>query len=412
MTSFLSRNLHPDSANSVHKLPPDASIADASRGEDIEMTPVAGSSSGNGDHATHDYTEGATPIEINQALVNARRSRRDSQYSTYYDGGGDGDGSMFSGPGHSVNPSSVSRMSRIEMGRRSSDMRTRTRRQSVQSGRLSLTRSISRGSAGGDGESRVFADDESGGDLYASDGGEDDIASSRRKRRRRSTSPPPRSMFGNLANLFSTRAESPPPRGGRRSRSRASSRISGRSRRSDAVSEQALLSDDDGEERWGYSSGEEDSEEEGPGIDNASITASMQYDSDFHEDNEDESRIPLLDMDPLFGGEARVDMEMSTLLEPPPLGPPSRQTIYIEDEDSTVRFVGYEAVPSRVWIWRLGCILSCGILALFGHWFPNLWLRWVTKERAFIDIKDGFVVVEVSESLWQEERALTFEGRI
>ncbi|KAJ2916792.1 hypothetical protein MD484_g3663, partial [Candolleomyces efflorescens] len=122
----------------------------------------------------------------------------------------------------------------------------------------------------------------------------------------------------------------------------------------------------------------------------------MEYDSDHHSIEEGNPHLPMLDYDPVFGGESRIDMEMSfTLTEPPPEGPPSRQTIFLADEDSTVRFIGYEAIPWRSTCWKLGCFLSAGLLALFGHWFPNLWLRWVTQEKAFIDSKrDGFVVVE------------------
>ncbi|KAF8894948.1 Ca-transporting ATPase [Gymnopilus junonius] len=83
-----------------------------------------------------------------------------------------------------------------------------------------------------------------------------------------------------------------------------------------------------------------------------------------------------------------------TLLEPPPQGPPSRQTIYIPDEDSTIRFVGYEAIYWRVWLWRISCILTFGILGLLGQWFPYLWLRWVAREKAFVDTHGGFLVVE------------------
>jgi cation-transporting ATPase 13A3/4/5 len=81
-------------------------------------------------------------------------------------------------------------------------------------------------------------------------------------------------------------------------------------------------------------------------------------------------------------------------MNPPPLGPPSRQQIYIEDDDSTIRLVGYEVVPWRQWVWRLGCLITLGILGLLGHWFPRLWIRFVAHEKAFRDINGGFVVVE------------------
>jgi len=70
--------------------------------------------------SNYDYTEGASAIDISDAVSNSRRSRRDSQYSLPYD---DQQGTMFDGPGHSVVPSSVSRMSidRPRSRRRSED---------------------------------------------------------------------------------------------------------------------------------------------------------------------------------------------------------------------------------------------------------------------------------------------------
>ncbi|GAW05440.1 Ca-transporting ATPase [Lentinula edodes] len=90
-------------------------------------------------------------------------------------------------------------------------------------------------------------------------------------------------------------------------------------------------------------------------------------------------------------------MEFSfTEMEPPPPGPPSRQQIHIEEDDSTIRLVGYEIILWRQWLWRASCILTFGILGLLGNWFPRLWLGFVTHEKAFINIKQGFVVVESS----------------
>jgi cation-transporting ATPase 13A3/4/5 len=159
--------------------------------------------------------------------------------------------------------------------------------------------------------------------------------------------------------------------------------------------------DDDEEERWGYSSAEEESDEPSDDMrDNASISASMAYDSEPSTPTKPTQNLPLLAMDSVLGGEARIDMDVSfTLLDPPPPGPPSRQAIHIADEDTTIRFIGYEAVRWRTWLWNLGCVLSLGILALLGHWFPRLWLRWVAREQAFIDSHNGFVVVEVCDFL-------------
>ncbi|PCH43850.1 Ca-transporting ATPase [Wolfiporia cocos MD-104 SS10] len=81
-------------------------------------------------------------------------------------------------------------------------------------------------------------------------------------------------------------------------------------------------------------------------------------------------------------------------LGPPPPGPPSRQTLFLADEDAHVRVIGYEAVFWRRSAWRLACVLTGGVLALLGHWFPRLWLKAVARERAFGDKGADFVVVE------------------
>jgi cation-transporting ATPase 13A3/4/5 len=120
----------------------------------------------------------------------------------------------------------------------------------------------------------------------------------------------------------------------------------------------------------------------------------MQYDSD--PPSPHSGFLPVLAFDPLFGDDARIDMDMPPEPDSPaPPGPPSRQTIYIADEDSTIRFIGYETVLWRQRLWRFGCVITIGILGLLGHWFPRLWLRWVAHEKAFKDTKNGFVVVEV-----------------
>ncbi|TDL26307.1 Ca-transporting ATPase [Rickenella mellea] len=82
------------------------------------------------------------------------------------------------------------------------------------------------------------------------------------------------------------------------------------------------------------------------------------------------------------------------LLDPPPPGPPSRQTIFLADEDISVRFIGYETMYWRQWAWRVGCITTFGVLGLFGHWLPRIWLRWVAQEKAFADPRTNFIVVE------------------
>jgi cation-transporting ATPase 13A3/4/5 len=57
--------------------------------------------------------------------------------------------------------------------------------------------------------------------------------------------------------------------------------------------------------------------------------------------------------------------------------------------------VGYDTIWWRQLLWRFSCVVTFGALGLLGHWFPQLWLRWVAREKAFQDAADGFVVVEV-----------------
>ena len=372
----------------------------------FEMTPMAGSSKD--PDPTYDYTEGASPYDINQAIDITRRARRDSQYSTYY-----GDGDVFSGPGQTAHPSSVSRMSRSELGRRSSDTwLSLPRRKSIESGNSHRQRRDSR-------ESQVSRQSMEGEHGYHVDEDENNVllnedstsSMDKRKKRHRSPSPPTRSsVFGGLAHLFGRAEPADSPVLGRRPSISQRSSISRHSRsgRSDVVSENALDTDDEEEERWGYSSGEEESEDNSQHsmeamLDTTSIT-SMEYDSDPPSSGETNQNLPLLNLDPVFRGEARIEMDTGfTLLEPPPPGLPSRQTIYISDEDSTVRFVGYEIIAWRIWLWRSCCVLTFGILGLLGHWFPHLWLRWTARERAFIESHNGFLVVEVG-APWSEHQ--------
>ena len=361
---------------------------------------VAPSSS---DGPSHDYTEGASPLDIQQAIADANRSRRDSRY------GEDGD-NMFDGPGHSVNPSSVSRMTLRDHGRRSSNFSrgSMSRRRSEDSvGRNEQARSRSRrdsidtrdGTENGD-----WSDHELSGDE--GEGGE---PSRPRGRRRKSSSSPVAqrgSVFENIANIFGRsvpQTESPTrsrraSMSSRTSRSRLLRRHG--SRRSDLSSDYAVsdMSEDDGEERWGYSSNEEDEDSEAEETDVASVVSLAHSGSDMEIGSRPPSpgpTLPLLAGDPIFGSEARIEMGGLEPLPPPPAGPPSRQTLYIADEDAHIRVIGYEPIPWRQRLWWLSCICTFGVLGLIGRWFPRLWLRWVTGERAFVDIKDGFVVVEV-----------------
>lgn len=333
----------------------------------------------------HDYTEGASAVDIDAVVTNTRRARRDSRHSQLY--GEDGQGAMFDGPGHSAIPSSVSRMSLDRFGgRRSSDWGGR---------RMGSQDSVNRSRRGSGGS--VVSDARSEAISYNGEGSEEEVSIRRGRHLRRSSPPAQRAtVFENLANLFGRSATDEPSR--RRHslshRSTASSRHSRWGRRSDAGSEHAL-SDDEGEERWGYSSGEEDDDDSAVGSGGAMDTSDLDYES--YPTSPTGASLPLLSGDPVFGDETRIDMDVSLDdMDPAPPGPPSRQTIYIPDEDSSIRFVGYETILWRQFLWRFLCILTFGILGLLGHWFPHMWLKWVAVEKAFIDSKRGFVVVEVN----------------
>jgi cation-transporting P-type ATPase 13A2 len=346
---------------------------------------------------SHDYTEGASILDIDSALANSRRLRRDSQFSTLY--GDDDEGTTFAGPAQFANPSSVSRMPFIESRRTSSDSWSRTRRKS----RDSMTeRHTSRRSSMDSQVSRQSVEGEHEEDAHEEHALIDDRLSGRS--RRISISPTRKAgVFGNLSHLFGRTGTADTTHERRLSisqQSYASTSQHLRRSRSDVGSDHALVSDEEDVERWGYSSGEEESD--GDSVqsmaiaDNVSVSASMEYDSAPPSPSNASYGIPLMTSDPIFGGEARLDMETPfTLPDKPPPGPPSRQIIYLSDDDTTIQFVGYESVPWRLWIWRVGCLLTFGGLALLGRWFPGLWLRWVAREKAFLESRDGFVVIQV-----------------
>jgi cation-transporting P-type ATPase 13A2 len=348
----------------------------------------------------HDYTEGATATDIEAALANSHRSRRDSQ-STH-----DVSGSMFDGPGHTIVPSSVSRMSTLDRGMRDRHSRewSRSRRRSNTNPEEDheaprVSRRISTDSQAVESDYMLSDEDHSG--LVASSSS----MRGRKTQRRplRSPSLHKSGVLENIANIFSRSTVQDDRRsiGSRRS----SMHSRGSRSRSDAGSRRSATTSDeeDGDERWGYSSGEEDNSDSdldavhaiAKDDDGASFSASeLEYDSN---PPSPRASLPLLSADPIFGNEARIDMEGMPLgpSEPPPPGPPSRQNVFVADEDTTVLLVGFETIKFRQYIWYLGCILSFGILALLGHWFPRFWLRWVAQEKAFKDLDHGFIVVEV-----------------
>ncbi|KAI6026280.1 hypothetical protein BKA83DRAFT_4241204 [Pisolithus microcarpus] len=343
-----------------------------------------------GEPGQHDYTEGASPMDIRDAIASSSRARRDSQYSMATDN----EGAMFDGPGSTTIPTSVSRMSYTDRRRSSEFSRTRRRSEDGQQKRRTSTDNRSQVS-GGSPEGSQNDREEREDDLEG-------VSLRRGRRSKRSLSPTlnKSSVFENIAHMFGRAAGEPPEP--RRSLSAARSSISStrrsrRSRLSDAGSDLTFETEEDGNERWGYSSGEEDDS-----VDSLSshalsgISSEVEYGSSPPSPGPS-THLPLLSTDPIFGDEVRIDIDAPLEpSEPPPPGPPSRQKIFVADEDTTLLFVGYEIVVWRQCVWRVCCVVTLGIFGLLGHWFPRLWLRWVVREQSFENLKHGFVAVEGS----------------
>lgn len=350
-------------------------------------------------YSGHDYTEGASPSDLEFVLSQTRRhTRRDSQVASVY-----GDtlndqrdtGAVFDGPGYVAVPSSVSSMHHerpisVRMGRMSMNGR-RMSRDSQLFGEATQPRSSSPD------ENALITDNE--------DQDEEPVRSRARPFAVRASSsqaqvPQAGSVFGNIASFFgqgqtTSTAKSPSRRTSFSRRSSAGSRRS--SRRS--ASRSGHVTDDEDydseEDRWGYASEEEEQQS------TYSLSQHNHSDSDIGSFSSSRpvspsGRLPGLSNDAVFG-ESRIEMGdfFEDDLPLPPPGRPSRQSIYLVDEDNTVRFVGFEVSSQRRTMWLLASICTFGGLALAGQWFPQLWLRWVAHERAFADIENGFVVMEV-----------------
>ncbi|KAG8888424.1 hypothetical protein FRC00_000081, partial [Tulasnella sp. 408] len=291
----------------------------------------------------YDYTEGASAIEINQVLEARTRRRRDSQVGSAYDD--DGSGAVFGGPSAGIVPSSVSTMhyDRPWARRRSSDAFSRTSLHRRQSGESQRSGSRQRRDSAGEDASEVFSDASALSD--AADEGESMGRSrshtKRRSRRRASPESPSQSkgVFDNLASLFSSSKAPAPPS---RQTSRRGSRISSR-RSSIAISDRDAEQYSSGEERWGYSSAEEDGSLDGIEVDRAGSPQGSEFEAT--RPTTPTATLPLLGMngDPFFG-DTRIDIDMTSgdSTPPPPPGPPSRQTVVLVDEDMSLKFTGFE----------------------------------------------------------------------
>ena len=394
------------------------------------------------DEGPFDYTDGATPVEITgtftEELYSGTRTRRDSQLGSSYDVDENelASSAIFDGYGAGTIPSSVTSMHHDRVISWSRERRTsqssRDRYHSSGRSRFSRADGSVSSSTGRlldpqDPERASFGErrDSDVDDAGSYDGRRSmqsrSAGSTKRRRPRREhadTTSPSRSstMLQSFAGMFSRAsvdvAQSPPEsRSGSVSRrsSAASNRpvlkISRRrssSRHSLSSSGSGTISDD-GTERWGYSSGEEIEEE---GNRYASPAEDSLYArSDLSRPPSPTSSLPILESgpDPLFE-DIRIDMgEFDSFhhfaTDPLPLGPPSRQTIYIEDEDMTVLFIGREIIQWKAWLWTIGCFTTLGILGLVGFWNNSIWIRWATRDKSFESLgedgSDGIIVIEV-----------------
>ncbi|GJJ06581.1 hypothetical protein Clacol_000774 [Clathrus columnatus] len=339
--------------------------------------------------SAHDYTEGATEDDLQSAYYARVRERRSSQSSLHDD---IDDGAVFDGPGHAILPSSVTTMHHerpllnSRSGRLSFSSRHRRRSEDRVSESLS-TRFLRRTSH----ESQRSVDEH----AFESDEeeGEADIAGSHIQTLRRQESHTSRSVFENVARFFRSTSQTRSP-----SPTRPHSRSSGRSRLSTSRRGSDYGDDDDETvESWGYSSQEETPSEQDELLHQDADLGSPGSEAFGSLPPSPTGSLPFLSTDPLFG-DTRIEFEELPPREDsplPPPGPPRRQKIHLVEEDITIRFIGYETVPLRQFMWRAGCVLSLGMLSLAGHWFPRFWLRWVAREVAFKEIKDGFIVVEM-----------------
>lgn len=238
----------------------------------------------------YDYTEGASAVDIQHAISESqsvRRFRRDSQVGRPYDAFDGLDdqenaGAVFDGPGNAAVPSSVSRMSHREMSRERSQRMRRMSSDYSAHGGYSRHRRQSEDMLRPELESRQNTQDSFNFDdvVASSEEGEEngdaelEAGLVRRGRgQRRSISPEVvrSSLFESFTHMFGGKPSGQAEPGSSRRRpslslrSTASSRRSRKSRRSSRASsvgtDNARTSgDEDDDERWGYSSGEEDSD--------------------------------------------------------------------------------------------------------------------------------------------------------
>jgi cation-transporting ATPase 13A2 len=296
------------------------------------------------------------------------------------------DGAVFDGPGSVNFPSSISTM-RHEGTRALSRSFRESRRASMDAdaggglrgsvSRRSSTQSLSVGDASPTQDGPEMTRERSFG--------RESLTGSVRNRSPDDTMQERQSIFGNIARLFGRRDSRSHSPVSRRSRSRQGSAAG------DLI--ESPIEEEDEDDRWGYLSGEEDNDEdEGAPFRRPEYLSSRES---FSRPPSPTDSLPGMLRDPIFG-DTRVDIGEPTLLDdrPPPPGPPSRQGVYIADEDIELRFLGYELQEAHEWMWTIATILTAGLLGLLGQWFPKIWLNWVAKEKGFKLCSRGIIVVE------------------
>lgn len=152
------------------------------------------------------------------------------------------------------------------------------------------------------------------------------------------------------------------------------------------------------EEDWGYNDDDSDASSSHRASGEEGYTSSLADDTSLPPNSRPGSpHLPLIptSSDAVFGERARdlddepKDFDSTSV--------PSRQTILLPDEDLSIRFTGYRTDPIRNVLWWIGCILTLGGLGLIGRWIPSTWVKFVGKETAFEDAKEGsWLVVEVN----------------
>jgi len=352
-----------------------------------------------------DYTDGASPQEIQSAIREVPRGRGDQQIAESYQprrsmssfrDSDDAGGAVFDGPGSVTIPSSVTglRSTRSRSFRAGSHRGSRVFDRNSQSAELDPVRPVlsRRGTSRSDAtDALIDSDAETSSPVSVQP---------RPRYRRRSTSNAEAfpieeeatrerrtSVFGSLATFFGAGRQTSPSRKSDTSRSRQGS-----------VADYAESISEEREDRWGYHSSEEGSAEE----DNVSLPGSLYPASSRGSHSRPpspSSAFPGMGRDPIFG-DTRIDMDEASLAETIPVssGPPSQQDVYIVDEDIKLRLLGYQTIRWRTALWNVLSIASLGILGLIGHWFTELWLRCVARKTSFTSRSANIVIVEVPPS--------------